>query len=81
MQRIQSFFIDRIALNSYFDKIIFTFPFDQSILVAAPNNDELDEKAKPPVVQQKGRFKVTSENVGIEKVIWKILTFICIVFI
>ncbi|GMI77818.1 hypothetical protein like AT1G79640 [Hibiscus trionum] len=27
-----------------------------------------DEKAKPPVVQQKGRFKVTSENVGLEKV-------------
>ncbi|XP_024453094.1 serine/threonine-protein kinase BLUS1 [Populus trichocarpa] len=28
---------------------------------------ELDEKAKPPVVQQRGRFKVTSENVDIEK--------------
>ncbi|KAE8667186.1 serine/threonine-protein kinase OSR1-like isoform X2 [Hibiscus syriacus] len=27
-----------------------------------------EEKAKPPVVQQKGRFKVTSENVGLEKV-------------
>ncbi|KAK8618661.1 hypothetical protein V6N13_132645 [Hibiscus sabdariffa] len=27
-----------------------------------------DEKAKPPFVQQKGRFKVTSENVGLEKV-------------
>ncbi|XP_012457893.1 uncharacterized protein LOC105778689 isoform X1 [Gossypium raimondii] len=27
-----------------------------------------DEKAKPPVVQQKGRFKVTSENVDLEKV-------------
>ncbi|KAF2323072.1 hypothetical protein GH714_033155 [Hevea brasiliensis] len=35
----------------------------------APNSDELDEKAKPPVVQQRGRFKVTSENVGIEKVV------------
>ncbi|KAK9922889.1 hypothetical protein M0R45_031328 [Rubus argutus] len=33
------------------------------------NNDELDEKAKAPVVQQKGRFKVTSENVDLEKVI------------
>ncbi|VVA30292.1 PREDICTED: serine/threonine-kinase [Prunus dulcis] len=32
------------------------------------NNDELDEKAKVPVVQQKGRFKVTSENVDLEKV-------------
>ncbi|KDP41922.1 hypothetical protein JCGZ_26940 [Jatropha curcas] len=36
--------------------------------LSAPNNDEPDEKAKPPVVQQRGRFKVTSENVGIEKV-------------
>ncbi|KAL2554855.1 Protein kinase superfamily protein [Forsythia ovata] len=27
------------------------------------NGEELDEKAKCPVVQQKGRFKVTSENV------------------
>ncbi|XP_065867018.1 serine/threonine-protein kinase BLUS1 isoform X2 [Euphorbia lathyris] len=35
--------------------------------LAAPNNDE-DEKTKPPIVQQRGRFKVTSENVGIEKV-------------
>ncbi|XP_031257882.1 uncharacterized protein LOC116115894 isoform X1 [Pistacia vera] len=34
----------------------------------AANNDELDEKAKPPVIQQKGRFKVTSENVYLEKV-------------
>ncbi|CAL2246313.1 unnamed protein product [Prunus armeniaca] len=32
------------------------------------NNDELDEKVKVPVVQQKGRFKVTSENVDLEKV-------------
>ncbi|KAJ6326146.1 hypothetical protein OIU78_013275 [Salix suchowensis] len=31
------------------------------------SSDELDEKAKPPVVQQRGRFKVTSENVDIEK--------------
>ncbi|KAB1200327.1 hypothetical protein CJ030_MR0G007642 [Morella rubra] len=36
------------------------------ILLAA-NSDELDEKAKAPVVQQKGRFKVTSENVDLEK--------------
>ncbi|XP_059643479.1 serine/threonine-protein kinase BLUS1 isoform X2 [Cornus florida] len=33
------------------------------------NSDELDEKAKCPVVQQKGRFKVTSENVDLEKVV------------
>ncbi|KAF4396842.1 hypothetical protein F8388_004810 [Cannabis sativa] len=33
----------------------------------SPGNDELDEKAKAPVVQQKGRFKVTSENVDIDK--------------
>lgn len=37
----------------------------------AANSDELDEKEKCPVVQQKGRFKVTSENVDVEKVsIW-----------
>nr|XP_034921281.1 serine/threonine-protein kinase BLUS1 isoform X2 [Populus alba] len=33
------------------------------------SSEELDEKAKPPVVQQRGRFKVTSENVDIEKAI------------
>ncbi|GAA0155280.1 non-receptor serine/threonine protein kinase [Lithospermum erythrorhizon] len=32
------------------------------------SNDELDEKTKPTVVQQKGRFKVTSVNVEPEKV-------------
>ncbi|KAF3432507.1 hypothetical protein FNV43_RR27247 [Rhamnella rubrinervis] len=32
------------------------------------NCDEVDEKGKAPVVQQKGRFKVTSENVDVEKV-------------
>ncbi|KAL3819109.1 hypothetical protein ACJIZ3_005014 [Penstemon smallii] len=31
------------------------------------NGEEVDEKAKIPVVQQKGRFKVTSENVEKEK--------------
>ncbi|XP_007024814.2 PREDICTED: serine/threonine-protein kinase BLUS1 isoform X1 [Theobroma cacao] len=35
---------------------------------SAVNSDDLDEKAKPPVVQQRGRFKVTSENVDLEKV-------------
>ncbi|XP_062157518.1 uncharacterized protein LOC133865063 isoform X2 [Alnus glutinosa] len=36
---------------------------------SSANSDELDEKAKAPVVQQRGRFKVTSENVDFEKVI------------
>ncbi|KVH99030.1 Protein kinase, ATP binding site-containing protein, partial [Cynara cardunculus var. scolymus] len=31
------------------------------------NGDEQDEKAKCPVVQQKGRFKVTSESVDLDK--------------
>ncbi|KAK7255017.1 hypothetical protein RIF29_28416 [Crotalaria pallida] len=35
---------------------------------SAANSDETDEKAKVPVVQQRGRFKVTSENVDPEKV-------------
>ncbi|KAA3489202.1 serine/threonine-protein kinase OSR1-like [Gossypium australe] len=42
------------------------FPSNESV-IAAMNNDDLDEKAKPPVVQQRGRFKVTSENVQLEK--------------
>lgn len=41
---------------------------NNDVIVDAANNDELDEKAKAPVVQQKGRFKVTSENVDLEKV-------------
>ncbi|XP_019448439.1 PREDICTED: serine/threonine-protein kinase OSR1 isoform X2 [Lupinus angustifolius] len=32
------------------------------------NSDDTDEKAKVPVVQQRGRFKVTSENVDPDKV-------------
>ncbi|KAH9667601.1 protein kinase domain-containing protein [Citrus sinensis] len=43
-------------------KEISAFLSNLSVTVAA-NSDELDEKAKPPVIQQKGRFKVTSENV------------------
>ncbi|KAL1205605.1 Serine/threonine-protein kinase BLUS1 [Cardamine amara subsp. amara] len=35
---------------------------------AAASLDESDDKSKPPVVQQRGRFKVTSENLDIEKV-------------
>ncbi|KAM4102152.1 hypothetical protein ACB094_05G201900 [Castanea mollissima] len=35
---------------------------------SSANSDEFDEKAKAPVVQQRGRFKVTSENVDLEKV-------------
>jgi serine/threonine-protein kinase OSR1/STK39 len=34
----------------------------------AANSDDTDDKAKVPVVQQRGRFKVTSENVDPEKV-------------
>jgi hypothetical protein len=48
-------------------KVISALSINQIILAA--NSDELDEKAKAPVVQQKGRFKVTSENVDLEKVI------------
>ncbi|XP_050896572.1 serine/threonine-protein kinase BLUS1 isoform X3 [Lathyrus oleraceus] len=35
---------------------------------SAANSDDTDDKAKVPVVQQRGRFKVTSENVDPEKV-------------
>nr|CAD1825597.1 unnamed protein product [Ananas comosus var. bracteatus] len=34
---------------------------------AASNADDSDDKSKPPVVQQKGRFKVTSENIDLDK--------------
>ncbi|XP_042031984.1 serine/threonine-protein kinase BLUS1-like isoform X1 [Salvia splendens] len=34
----------------------------------AVNGDDMDEKAKNPVIQQKGRFKVTSESVETDKV-------------
>lgn len=34
---------------------------------SSANSDDTDEKAKVPVVQQRGRFKVTSENVDPEK--------------
>lgn len=40
----------------------------REISIAAGNSDEIDERGKIPVVQQKGRFKVTSENVDLEKV-------------
>ncbi|KAL0922065.1 hypothetical protein M5K25_006027 [Dendrobium thyrsiflorum] len=33
----------------------------------APNGDDIDDKSKPPVVQQKGRFKVTSESIDFDK--------------
>ncbi|KAF8103090.1 hypothetical protein N665_0188s0048 [Sinapis alba] len=36
---------------------------------AASSLDESDDKSKPPVVQQRGRFKVTSENLDIDKVV------------
>ncbi|KAL9265126.1 Serine/threonine-protein kinase fray2-like protein [Drosera capensis] len=34
----------------------------------ATNGEDAEDKAKVPLVQQKGRFKVTSENVDLEKV-------------
>ncbi|XP_061355961.1 uncharacterized protein LOC133300432 [Gastrolobium bilobum] len=37
---------------------------------SSANSEDTDEKAKIPVVQQRGRFKVTSENVDPEKVIF-----------
>ncbi|XP_028795667.1 serine/threonine-protein kinase OSR1-like [Neltuma alba] len=36
--------------------------------LSVASSDDNDEKAKVPVVQQRGRFKVTSENVELEKV-------------
>ncbi|KAK2651739.1 hypothetical protein Ddye_011595 [Dipteronia dyeriana] len=36
---------------------------------SSANSDEPEEKVKPPVIQQRGRFKVTSENVYMEKVV------------
>lgn len=33
----------------------------------ASSIDEIDDKSKPPLVQQKGRFKVTSESVDLDK--------------
>ena len=39
----------------------------EPILVAA-NSEDTDDKATVPVVQRRGRFKVTSENVDLEKV-------------
>lgn len=64
------FFFFVITLLSFSGKAISACLFTQIILAA--NSDELDEKAKAPVVQQKGRFKVTSENVDFEKVIFTI---------
>ncbi|XP_021888442.1 serine/threonine-protein kinase OSR1 [Carica papaya] len=49
------------------DEVLPELPSKQSKL--SVNSDELDDKSKPPVVQQKGRFKVTSENVDLEKVV------------
>ncbi|KAK6147955.1 hypothetical protein DH2020_018867 [Rehmannia glutinosa] len=43
--------------------------YAQAEIISKVNGDEVDEKSKNPVVQQKGRFKVTSENVEMEKVI------------
>ncbi|KAL0354949.1 UNVERIFIED_CONTAM: Serine/threonine-protein kinase fray2 [Sesamum radiatum] len=45
------------------------FDYAMPEIISKINGDEVDEKVKNPVVQQKGRFKVTSENVETEKVI------------
>lgn len=50
------------------------------IITMAANSDELDEKAKPPVIQQKGRFKVTSENVCLEKVLKILILMLLLLF-
>ncbi|XVF74199.1 hypothetical protein PTKIN_Ptkin13bG0091100 [Pterospermum kingtungense] len=57
-------------ITDYFALLLFQvnlLPFNKSV-IATVNSDDLDEKAKP-VVQQRGRFKVTSENVDLEKVV------------
>ncbi|XP_020587966.1 serine/threonine-protein kinase BLUS1 [Phalaenopsis equestris] len=33
----------------------------------APSGDDIDDKTKTPIVQQKGRFKVTSESIDFDK--------------
>ena len=50
--------------------------FSISQIIVAANGDEFDEKGKAPVVQQRGRFKVTSENVDLENVILLIVVLI-----
>ena len=37
-------------------------------LLVAANSEDTDDKATVPVVQRRGRFKVTSESVDLEKV-------------
>jgi hypothetical protein len=55
-----------LSLSLSYEEISLTRIFKE--LFEGASSEELDEKAKPPVVQQRGRFKVTSENVDIEKV-------------
>ncbi|XP_038692567.1 serine/threonine-protein kinase OSR1-like isoform X6 [Tripterygium wilfordii] len=55
--------------NHAVDDTVLDIPTKVHKSSGASNSDELDEKAKPPVVQQRGRFKVTSENVEFEKVV------------
>jgi hypothetical protein len=55
-----------LSLFLSYEEISLTRIFKE--LFEGASSEELDEKAKPPVVQQRGRFKVTSENVDIEKV-------------
>jgi hypothetical protein len=58
--------IPSLSLSLSSEEISITRIFKEPF--AGASSEELDEKAKPPVVQQRGRFKVTSENVDIEKV-------------
>ncbi|KAK4269532.1 hypothetical protein QN277_022678 [Acacia crassicarpa] len=42
--------------------------FSKASKLSVASSEDNDEKAKVPVVQQRGRFKVTAENVDLEKV-------------
>lgn len=57
-------------LQGSIKRIFFSFSFNviNLFLAVVPCNDN-DEKAKVLVVQQRGRFKITSDNVDLKKVI------------
>lgn len=60
-----------ILLSCWFISVIryWNQSIDQIYFVSASNADDGDEKLKATLVQQKGRFKVTSENLDFDKVI------------
>ncbi|CAI9113817.1 OLC1v1014498C1 [Oldenlandia corymbosa var. corymbosa] len=71
--------LDNLASNSHLSCLLLIIFINLMMCIRRPalklpnnqamgNNDELDEKTKIHIVQQKGRFKVTSENVDFEKV-------------